>query len=374
MKIAIFSPFSSQNYGTVLQAFALSKELSKLGVDSEYISWRHCRTSMMHRLLFILKHPSYFFLYRKNKQNNKEDLRYSFLSESEYQETIRKNIEFVEKHTPVNPRFYTYDELASVEPLYDKIIVGSDQTWSPDHLYQFSPYYLPFVKNTKKKCSYACSMGRTILPTKFVTYLQSRLKSFESLSCREKENADLLSKLLERKVNHVIDPTLLLRNEEWVEYMIPVQNMPPKYIVCYILGEKKCIYDYAEYLGKQKDLPVYYILTRPAHAHHKNVLKGVGVQEFLWLIKNCQYLVTDSFHGSIFAMNFGREMISFDKFEGTMYDNGRIENVLAHYGIDSHYMKGFEERIPDGINYSEVYRLLENDRQESTHYLKNIIQ
>ena len=374
MRVALFSPFSSQNYGTVLQAFALSKVLSNLGAESEYIGWRHCEPSMKHRVRFLIKHPTYFFLYKKNKENNKDDLHYSFLSEDEYQGTIIKNKEFVKNYTPVNSRLYTYDELASIESLYDKIIVGSDQTWSPDHLYQFSPYYLPFIKNRKKKFAYACSMGRTTLPTQFVAYLKERLKSFESLSCREKENAEILSKLLGKKVYHVVDPTLLLCNEDWNNYMLPVENMPPKYIVCYILGEKKSVSDYAEFLGKRKNLPVYYILTRPSHAHHKNVLKGIGVQEFLWLINNCQYLVTDSFHGTIFAMNLGKEMISFDKFEGNMYDNGRIENVLTHYGIGMHYMRIYEERIPEEINYLDVYRLIEKDRQESMSYLKSIIQ
>lgn len=374
MKIALFSPFNSQNYGTVLQAFALSRVITNWGVECEYIQWRHCKPSTRERMFFLLKHPTYLYLHSQNKQHNKEDLHYSFLKEIEYADILKKNKEFVEKYTPVNKKLYTYDELSSIEKLYDKVIVGSDQTWSPDHLYQFSPYYLPFIRDQKKKYSYACSMGRTTLPPSFVTFLRSRLKSFNLLSCREKENADLLSSVLGKRVNHVVDPTLLLDANSWKEYMREVKNMPEKYILCYILGEKKSISDYAEYLGKQRDLPVYYILTRPSHSHHKNVLNGVGVQEFLWLIRNSQYLVTDSFHGTIFAMNLGTEMISFDKFEGDMYDNGRIENILTYYGIQSHYMKSYEERIPDPIDFTHVHIALEKTRAESMSFLNRIIE
>ena len=373
MKIALFSPFSSQNYGTVLQAFALSKAIKKLGADCEYITWRHCKPSVKHRIWFLLKHPSYYFLHIKNKKHNKADLQYSFLTSPDYISIVQKNKEFVDEYTPVNPVLYTYDELRLLENKYDKFIVGSDQTWTPDHLYQFSPYYLSFIKNIRKKFSYACSMGRTNLPVYFVKYLRYRLKSFDMLSCREKENTELLSNALCKKVYHVVDPTLLLDKTEWQNYMTPIPNMPQKFVLCYILGEKECIGDYAEFLGNKKGFPVYYILTRPAHAHRENVLKSVGVQEFLWLINNCQYLVTDSFHGTIFAINFGKEMISFDKFEGDMYDNGRIQNILSLFGIESHYMRVYEERIPSDIDYVKVNALLDAKKRDSLSYLNSIV-
>ena len=216
-------------------------------------------------------------------------------------------------------------------------------------------------------------MGRTNLPVYFVKYLRYRLKSFDMLSCREKENTELLSNALCKKVYHVVDPTLLLDKTEWQNYMTPIPNMPQKFVLCYILGEKECIGDYAEFLGNKKGFPVYYILTRPAHAHRENVLKSVGVQEFLWLINNCQYLVTDSFHGTIFAINFGKEMISFDKFEGDMYDNGRIQNILSLFGIESHYMRVYEERIPSDIDYVKVNALLDAKKRDSLSYLNSIV-
>lgn len=374
MRIALLSPFCSQNYGTVLQAFALAKVIESKGVQCEYIKWRRCEPSVFKRILFLLRHPTYFFLHSQNVKLNNDGLKYSFLSQSEYQEVIKKNEKFVNAYTPFSSIEYTYDRLKCICNKYDRFIVGSDQTWNPSHIYQFSPYYLKFVKEESKKFSYGCSLGRTSLPENFVKYLGKTLSSFKMLSCREKENAEMLSKRTGKNVFHVLDPTLLLDKESWSPYMRPVNGMPKEYILCYILGEKKIITDYAEFLGKTTNLPVYYILTRPCHANHSNVLKGMGVQEFLWLIDNCRYMVTDSFHGTIFSMNFGKNMVSFDKLEGDKFDNGRIKDVLSYYGIQNHYMKTYEERIPEDYCRNDILKLLQKKRKDSLDFLYRIIE
>lgn len=373
MKIALFSPYSSQNYGTVLQAFALAKVIADNGVSCEYIKWRHCKSSIISRILFLLRHPSYIYLHLKNAKLNSEDLSYSFLSQPEYKEVILKNEAFVSTFTPHTFEEYTYDQLKALSQRYNRFIVGSDQTWNPSHIYQFSPYYLTFVKDNSRKFSYGCSLGRTSLPEQFLKFLDEKLQSFNSLSCREKGNAFMLSCRLGKTVKHVLDPTLLLDRDTWRQYMKPIEGMPKPFILCYILGERQCISEYADFLSKTTNLPAYYILTRPCHEGHQHVLKGVGVQEFLWLIDNCSYLVTDSFHGTIFAINFGKDMISFDKYEGEMFDNGRIQDILSSYKLESHYMNKYEERIPTSYNMADISEALSKKRQDSLHYLKAII-
>ena len=105
----------------------------------------------------------------------------------------------------------------------------------------------------------------------------------------------------------------------------------------------------------------------------KNVLSGIGVQEFIWLIDNAKYVVTDSFHGTIFSLNLSTNFVSFDKFQGNSLDNGRILDVLSTYNLSSHYRKGSEEfALPADVRFSEVHDILNDDRQRSFEYLKNI--
>lgn len=371
MNIALFSPYLSQNYGTVLQAFALSKKIRDFGVSCEYIDWCYYDLSFTGRLRFLLRHPLYPYYDWRRKRRNRYDLKYGFLNDSDYREVIRKNTLFVEQFTPIYKGKVRIDDFNRLP--HDKFIVGSDQTWTPDGLYQYSPYYLQSIKDSGKKYSYASSMGRNEIPVAFQSFLKKNLSQFNKLSCREEPNCSLLSQLLKKEVSCVVDPTLLLNHDDWKAYMTPVK-MPEKYILCYALGEKPCIRDYAEEMGQKKGLPVYYIVTRPLDVPKERQLTGIGVQEFLWLIDNTELLVTDSFHGTIFAINFGKNMASFDKHPGKMYDNGRIQNVLVSYGIENHHMKDDAHSEPGEINYETVHTILEDKRSFSANYLNNIIK
>lgn len=372
-KIALFSPYCSQNYGTVLQAFALAKVLTDMGADCEYITWKRYPLGKKELLKFMLKHPSFYYLLKKNQKHNANDLKYSFLSEEPYRETIRKNEDFCKKNTPVNPQTFYLDDLHKLEAVYDKVMVGSDQTWCPDSLYQFSPNYLGFIKNNAKKESYGCSMGTTDIPEAFKSFARKKLKSFNHVSCREQSNCEWLQNELKKKVTCVLDPTLLLNKNQWLSYMKPV-TMPSKFILCYILGEKETISEYAETLGHNYKLPVYYILTRPDYNNKENVLSGIGCEEFLWLINNCEILITDSFHGSIFSINFGKNFIAFDKHKVGTYDNGRLKEIVSLFGIDSHFHADNDLSLPEEIDYEKVNNVLKQKRDASMAYLKGIVK
>ncbi len=372
MKIGLLSPYYSQNYGTVLQAFALAKAIRNLGSDCEYLQWRRCKPAIINRILFFIKHPLFALDLRRKKSKRKSDLSYNFLNLSDFQLILKKNKEFVDQFTPVSTQQYYLDTLKNTSQYYDRFIVGSDQTWSPNDMYRFSPYYLFFLGDDSKKFSYAASMGTLYLPQEYLSYISKRLAKFNKLSCRDEKNTRVLSNLLKRDVEHVVDPTLLLSRDEWKKYMQPVE-MPTDYILCYRLGEKKCINDYAEFLGREKNIPVYYIETRPDTYDSQNVLKGIGVREFLWLIDHCRYMVTDSYHGTIFSLNFAKNVVSFDKRDGIMFDNGRIFDVLSSYNIAEHYFQEFKEFIPTDIDFASLNSALSERRHSSFSYLKDVI-
>ncbi len=375
MRIAIFSPFKSPNYGTVLQAFALAHVLQGMGHRCEYIQWKNFGKSILERVFFLLKRPLFYSRMKRQEALLSKDLTYEFMKREPYSATVEKNNAFCQKFIPFDENVYTLEELPRLERVHDMFLVGSDQTWSPNMLYRYSPHFLSFVRDKRKKAAYACSMGRTNLPEDFKRFLRKRLASFTHLSCREKTNTEMLRRLLNKEVTCVLDPTLLLSASQWETYMKEVAHMPSDYVLCYILGEKLAISQYAEHLGKKKGLPVYYILTRPMYEDRPNLLKGVDAPEFLWLVKNARYLVTDSFHGTIFSINFRTNFISFDKHNPDItLDNGRLMEILTDFGLQSHLHKDDDLSIPNDIDFTAVAPYLEKRRAESMDYLKGIFQ
>lgn len=375
MKIGLLAPYLSQNHGTVLQALALAKCIRELGAECEYIQCgilkKLPRGNRLRDKLYLFFHPKYkqqLIEYKRRRQN---DLDYSFLVEPEFKAITAKNKAFVDTYTPVAKMWVNISHLGRLR--YDKFVVGSDQTWSPFALYQYSPYYLRQIKDSRKKYSYGCSMGRTSnFSEEFLSFLKQHLSSFSALSCRELSNSKMLEELIGKEVSWVVDPTLLLSRDDWKPYMRQV-SMPKNYVVCYILGERTCISEYADELGKRKGLPVYYIMTRPSSCNHKNVLKDVGAAEFLWLIDNCSYLVTDSFHGCVFSINFKKNVMAFNKFEGNELDNARIPDLLSSYNLESHFLTSAGYREPESIDYNQVHSILSERRAYSINYLKKII-
>lgn len=372
MKALLLSPYKSHNYGTVLQAFALQNAILSMGVDCEYLNWSLFNPTQKERLKFVIRHPLFLWNYYLTQKKIKNDLRYDYLQNEPFKSIVRKNDLFCDANIRNTTHHYFYDEFKDVEKEYDTIIVGSDQTWSPNILYKYTPYYLDYIKEKKKKNAYAPSIGSTTITDRFLSFLAKNLRSFNYLSCRDRANCTRLSEVLNRNVQNVLDPTLLLPQSIWAKYMEEVPNMPPKYILCYVLGEKKNIYNYAFELGSHYNIPVYYIQTRPIEVERIEPLKGIGCQEFLWLIANCQYLVTDSFHGTIFSINFNRNFVSFNKHEGEALDNGRITDIISTFHLESHFHTDEDYRLPEDVFYEKVNEILNEKRDQSISFLQKM--
>jgi hypothetical protein len=258
---------------------------------------------------------------------------------------------------------------------YSKYIIGSDQTWSPNLYTPVSINFLDFAKNNSLKNAYAPSLGTTSVPDWFQIIIKEKLSGFANLSCREKTNCKLIEKLTGHKVQHVLDPTLLITPEQWDEVSQRV-NMPHKYVLCYILGEKKWISSFAEMLGEKKNLPVYYIAIRPIYLQKANCLNGIGPAQLISLIKKASYVVTDSFHGSIFSINYNRNFYCFTKRENTndKNDNDRILEVLKDFDLSNRFKEDCDMSLEEDLAFEMVNTILQSKREESITYLKKILE
>lgn len=373
MKIGIFAPYLTHNYGTVLQAFALQHVFDSMGYYSEYVRFVLYKKDLLSRIIFFVKNPKLLYYIFRSRNESRGMLDYEYFDEPEFREVITKNNFFCKDNIRESSEIYTW-ESNSLKKLYDLFVVGSDQTWYPGVIYQYSPFFLRFLSKKERKVSYAPSFGTSIIPDNYKRFLKKTLASFDNISCRDPRNTLMLKELLNRDVELVLDPTLLVNRQEWDKYMQPV-DVPHNYVLCYILGERQIITDFAEALGRKLDIPVYYILTRPCHKNHRNIFSNIGCDEFLYLIANCDYVVTDSFHGTIFSINFNKEFISFDKYENKdSFDNGRIRDVLEQFKLEDHYHDGSNFTMPNKINYEFVNTRLDNMRMGSLKYISSLFK
>lgn len=370
MKIGIISYHIEPNYGTMLQAYALEKAIKREGVKCEYINYFPYKKPS--RLKCLVKRII-DFLGIKLKNNE-----FDFFSTKAFKSTILAFNKFHRNYIGISESQYYSDTIHESNELYDYFIVGSDQTWSP---YMTSMNncmnFLQFVSDNNKKRAYAPSIGTTHINELYLKTLINELRTFEFISCRERSNCKLLASNIDKPVNYVLDPTLLLSPNEWNSIAVSPAMAPKSYILAYILGEKECVSEYAENLGKAKGLPVYYIVTRPCYLTKTNNLTGIGPEHFLGLIRDAAFVVTDSFHGSIFSINYGVNFYSFAKRKinnnDASNDNDRIIEFLKELNLENRFKEDDDGTYEENISYSNVETILSKLRADSKEYLRNII-
>lgn len=372
MKTALLSVHSDPNYGSMLQAYALSAALNKLGCENEYINYEpYKKQNILARLIKRIIKILLVLLHIK-KSNEAE---YSFWSSPEFRNQKELFGQFHRVNIPTSKIKYYRNTIHKANDIYRCFVIGSDQTWSP--LLSSNPYsisFLPFVDKESIKCSYAPSIGTTHITKEYLEVLKENLASFKHLSCREYANADLLSSYIGKKVEYVLDPTLLLTKHDWLMLSEPI-DLPKQFVLCYILGMKDNIYKYASKLADQKKLSLYIIVTRPEYINYPNALKDVSVGQFLSLINQASYVVTDSFHGSLFSINMGTNFFAFTKRCPTkgMNDNDRIGDFLNVIGLDNRFKADNDQSIEDDIDFESVYNKIDKYRRISYSYLEQIV-
>lgn len=370
--IGLVSYHREPNYGTMLQAYALAAAINSLGKECEYINYRP-----VYQCLWIvatvrrLAAAAYHLVWPPHGE-------FDYYKSPAFANIKRKYEEFHRRHIAASPRIYNADTIVQANQKYEYFIVGSDQTWSRYMNREATTInFLPFVTASEKRHSYAPSIGSIHLTDDYKERLRRELMGFASLSCRERENCVMLSQLLGRPVEYVVDPTLLLKPEDWKRIeKRPMQG--ERYILAYILGTKECITEFAERLGREKGMSVYYILTRPEYCGRPHVLEDVGPEEFVGLVHDAEYVVTDSFHGSMFSINFCRNFYCFAKRSVApgeiTYDNDRILSFLRELGLTERFREDGDGNFSEDIDYDNVLSTLEKLRQSSWLYLSSILE
>lgn len=388
MKTATVTWISYNNYGTLLQAYALQQQIKSTGHDnvilSDYKILKEFKTKQFHivecadeaisfdiksRLWNLLTNPRRIFRVMLARINRKE-------YERPYTDSQKKCEDF--KHMDLDILYdIDYTKFVELNKQYDTFIAGSDQIWSVFEKV-FNPYYyLDFV--TKKKIAYAPSLGTDTIPEKTAARIKELLSDYFAVSVRESLSAQHLSELTGQKVKWVADPTLLHEKQFWCVFTVGIPTLKKKYLLCYFLENKEWYFEYARKLARQLHLEIVLIPNRWDYISSEYVIKtGVGPKEFVSLIQHAEYVLTDSYHGSIFSLIFERNFQYLLRFKVTdpNSQNMRIQSLFDYLDLTSRIISSIDSDRPAAKieNYNSINTKIETLRIWSQNYLKECLK
>lgn len=379
--VVIMHP-GQNNYGSSLQGFATVYKIEQLGFDYEIIRYNKKRSiaDVVKNMPSLLKIGLIGQLrYRLNKKLD-------FILHKEYKRTRAIRTQAVNKfkaeYLDSKSRFYIgYDALSKGSLNYSAVMVGSDQVWGPFSLYA-KFYNLLFVDDSVLKFSYASSFGVSDIFQCQKEAVAHYLNRIDKIGVREQRGKEIVKELTGREAKVVLDPTLLLTRNEWEEHIDESRcKIGEPYILCYVLGERKDIRETIKRLGKQSGLK---IVNLPHidnyHSMDDNLgdinLYDVGPFDFIRLVRDATYVVTDSFHGSVFSILFHKKFMTFyrqdPKVKGSTHS--RIDSLFGIFNIkDRIYRNDIFVSMQKGIDYEYVESKLEEMRKDSLEFLTDCL-
>lgn len=384
-KIALVTCYFQHNYGSQLQAFATQKFFDNINVPNETILIDGLKPE-------INKRKYKYFLSRifdintvKDKWSTvKKVLAIKRMPKYAANLSIRYKMfdDFARKEFHLSQRYDSFVELAKAATNYNMFVVGSDQLWLPSNI-SADYYTLDFVPDAVPKMALATSFGVSELPNRQAKRAKAFLPRIEYCTVRESSGQKLIKQLTGRDVPVVCDPTILFDSTEWSEEVSPKPFTEGKYLFCYFLGNNPI---QREFVKRVKQITGYKIVQLQ---HCDEYIAGdenfpdetpynVGPKEFIRLIRDAQYVFTDSFHCSVFSMLYGKEFFTFRRYasDGTVSTNGRIYSLLSLVGLENRLLHGDEDAntfLGQEIDFSIVHSKLAELRQFTKQFVLNAL-
>lgn len=323
MRIATLTWYSGNNYGSTMQAYALQETLTRLGHETEILSYSPTKSENW-KLKFLNHSVKATVDYKINELYVK--LR------SGSAEAGCSNMHLFDDFRAQQMRFSrpcsTKAEMAEIGREYDAYICGSDQIWSP---FYFDPVYaLSFVDEPWKKIAYAPSFGVNSIPERSKARMGRWLKSINCISVREKNGEHIVETIAGRTATTVVDPTLLLGKADWEKLARGPQYTKP-YIACYFLRKNEGYHTFVQNIAQKLNCEIRLIpMVMGDYEREYAIKEPVGPQQWLDLLKNAAYVVTDSFHCTLFSIIFQKNFSTFRAFSDVdvRSQNSRIDSLL----------------------------------------------
>ncbi|MBR6963329.1 MAG: polysaccharide pyruvyl transferase family protein [Prevotella sp.] len=364
MKIKTITCHDVYNYGASLQAYALQTYLESLGHDVEIIDYKPPYLSG-HYNLWAVNNPVY----------DKPFIKHAYLVAKLPGRLFalkRKRAfdRFTSKHLKLTKRYHSFQELEVYPPKADVYIAGSDQIWNT--LFQNGrdkAFYLAFAPSGSIRISYAASFATPGIAEEHKPFLKKMLKGIDRISIRENSSLPLLSNLGRPDGIAVCDPVFLLTKEQW-EFLIPKNaSNEKKYLLVYDTEGSERIKSIAKEIAEKKNLSIYNVSAFRLKYADKNY-HNAGPIEFLQLLHNASYIISNSFHATAFSLIFQKDFCVVNRSENI---NERMQSLLSDFKLSSRLVSEISDEILSAVNYNNIPTLLSEHINKSKKFLKEAI-
>lgn len=358
-KIGIVTFFYAKNYGGVLQAYSLFKYLENCGHASEFINYVPERSTGLKRRLGLIRSIVARTLIGHKKKATDVGASHEF---------TRIFDDFVDQHLSLSRPVTSSHELKSLAEVYSIIISGSDQIWNTNLVRQDIHYFLLGFARGPRKISYASCIGQPDQLFQQHGKQFEHLREYDHVAVRNNVTQELAQQYVE-EVIQVCDPVLLIDHTD-LEQPYPLGF--DKYIVVYALNEHtRDLLDYTTSVVKEK----LNLLVVVIHSKYKfsltcgdKIIADVTPEQWIWLISKASFVVTDSFHGVLFAIKAQRE---FAAVSGNDWRSHRIIDIANKYHFERRCVqsKGDLEQFPLPLEYRMIDESVAHHVAMSKNYL-----
>lgn len=387
-KTAIVSCYFQHNYGSMLQAYATQMALDKLDCENETIDIAGLNHEIKKAKTLYFAKASLTSDILISKLGMAKNVLIKKISKNDYARLSKirsdKFDAFSKKYFRLSSRYNSKEELGKkCDENYSAVLVGSDQLWLPGNI--AADYYtLNFVPTTVNSIAYATSFGQSSLPKDSARKASIFLKKIKHIGVREESGQKLVKELTGRDVPVVCDPTLLFTGDEWMKIQKKKPIIEGKYILCYFLGNNPPHRGFAKKLKKETGCKIVALthldeFVKSDEGYADETPYNIDPADFLNLIRNAEYVCTDSFHCSVFSILYKKEFYTFRRYNRNTRQstNSRLDTLFKITSVEGRLLTG-DEKIEDCLNiktdFDAAHKKLAGVRQQSYEYLKAALQ
>lgn len=350
------------NYGSALQSWALSKAMEKCNVKPilvDYCPLIHLDKNILNPL-------------EKMWDQDDESIRNTTLTLPAIEENYYKFEDFFTHRFNRTFTKYTQENFAEiVQENLDGFVCGSDTIFCIEESKGVDDgYFANYPIMRAHAVSYAASFGDTKFSGSDYIEMNEKLRNFKAIGLRENRMVSYVANHVDVPVQKTIDPTLLLIPEEYDE-IVSERIIEDKYLLLYTRRYNAKMQRYAEQMAENNGWKIVEISLRATNEEKGHIMMyKAGVEEFLSLVKNAEYVVTNSFHGLMFSVQFKKQFVVFSRETG----DSKIAEALELFGLQDHLLTECQNSLLNVENYETVHQRIAKAREESMAFLKKELE
>ncbi len=382
--VGVCIKYMHENYGGILQSYATVSYLEKQHIDYELIRYTRKKTfteaikdipRVFNRVWFNSRYEGIqrrlsLKIHRDYARNNEIRMK-EFAG---FKEWAFKNF---------SEEYIGFARLCEGGKKYSAVITGSDQLWSPAGL-PTNYYNLMFVPDNTLKISIASSFGVKRIPWYQKKRTAQFLKRLDLISMRENRGSEIVKELTGRTVPTILDPVFFLSEQEWLERIPNKSEINEKYIFSYFLGANKEHRDAVKKLAGSKGLKIVALRHMDQYVEYDESFGDlapydVSPKRFLNLLRNAEYVCTDSFHGTAFSIINRKQFVVFDRYSesSSFSKNSRIDTLCHNFGLDDRRCRDGRDIIgivENEIDYQMIAVNFEEQKKITDKYIQEVLK